>query len=1241
MEIRKRNDKNNDIEKINKLATDLNISKILSSIIYNKGYDTVDKATQFLNPSFNQLYNPYLFLGMKNAIDKINYYIATKERIVVYGDFDVDGTMATTVLALELRRRGANISCYIPDRHIEGYGLNKDAIKKLAEEKGCKLLITVDCGITGKECVDYAYSLGMEVIITDHHEAPEELPNCVAIIDAKIPNQTYPFNELCGAGVAGKIVQALSGMDAINRYLDLIALATVADLVPLVDENRALVSLGLRMMNTTLRPGLIGLSKYAKGEKELINAYHLGFRYGPMINACGRLDNAANVVKLMTTSNMEVIEELSKLLYDLNEKRKNIEDTILNECLEMLEENPIEKRKGIVLYSNNWEAGVIGIVASRLVERYNCPVILLTYDKDKNNYHGSCRSVDGINIYDVLCKCSSNIQQFGGHKMAAGLSVKLEEIRNFSDKFLSVMEEYEDKYFEPFKIYDETLKVKDISIELVRELRMIEPCGLGNPKPHLLAKNVSFKDIQIRGKNREHFACLIYDETGNCESIAFKQKRPDEYEDLDVILTPGINNYNGKENVQCKIEFVQESKKHLIRNELSKITNYGVRIVDQDLQVIGITDRKIKQFNDAGIYTLKDLVNYLPRKYYDFRRPKNIEDIQSKEFCCVIGKVLKIKCNNQNVFATCIDQKGRVFMVSWFSQPYVYKQIQTKTDYMFCGTVNFTEDGFPMMNPKYWDRDIEKLMVLKPEYKKIKGMSSDYLEDCINKALKILPNTDYLEKDIVEHFSIISEYDATVKLHQPKSDIDIRDAQRRKVFDNLFRFNFILKDKLNDGDFDTVFKITERSIWKELSAKLPYNLTTDQQQALIDMFKYMISGKRLNSLVQGDVGTGKTIVAFFMMALAMENGFQSCIIAPTEVLARQHYEGLVELMEPFNVKVGYLVGGMKAKERRELLAGIKDGSIQMIVGTHAVIQDSVEFKELGLVVIDEQHRFGVAQRDKLLNAENKPHLITMSATPIPRTLSMALFGDHIQVFNIKTKPAGRKEIITQQIQSDEEINQFMLEEIRKGRQCYIVCPLIDESESETMSDVKSVNVSVEELIEYFKDYPEVKISNITGKMKQADINTEIEKFANLESNILISTTIIEVGVNVPNATVMVIKSSERFGLAQSHQLRGRVGRGSHQSYCILQTSKDDIKADILCSTSDGFEIAQQDLMLRGTGDYIGTQQTGNNKDVMLMMAEPDLYKEIGIVNDGIYSNPAKFAKYKYILEDYYKEKEDH
>lgn len=305
----------------------------------------------------------------------------------------------------------------------------------------------------------------------------------------------------------------------------------------------------------------------------------------------------------------------------------------------------------------------------------------------------------------------------------------------------------------------------------------------------------------------------------------------------------------------------------------------------------------------------------------------------------------------------------------------------------------------------------------------------------------------------------------------------------------------------------------------------------------------------------------------------------------------------------------------------------------MVVGTHAVIQDSVEFQKLGLMIVDEQHRFGVVQREALLEKYQNPHSIVMSATPIPRTLSMALYVDSIQVLTIKTKPKGRKPVETRQMEKDEEVNEFMWQEIQKGRQCYVICPLIEDSESERMAEVESVNTVHKNLVSYFKKYPEVKISLISGKMKQKEIDEEIKKFSNNETHILVSTTIVEVGVNIPNATVMVIKNAERFGLAQLHQLRGRVGRSSHQSYCILQSpKKDDIKIEIMCSTADGFEIAKRDLELRGPGDFIGIKQSGQNKYVMLMLAYPTLYEKISKLNDQIYADPLWYARYSFINE---------
>lgn len=1204
-----------------------NISNKFLDILIKRGYDTDEKIRCFLYPSFDMLLNPFLFNNMQYVVNKINDCIKIKKKIVIYGDYDVDGTMATSSLYLTLRAMGADVTYYIPDRHKEGYGLNKKAIEFLYTQYGNVLIITVDCGITSVNEVDYAKSLGMDIIITDHHNPSNTLPNC-PIIDAKVEGEKYPFKELCGTGVVAKIIHALCGLEYMKKFLDLIALATVADVVPLVGENRIFVTKGLEFMNCMKRPGIKGLAKYAQGE-EVTESYHLGFRYGPMINACGRLGNASDVVKLMTTGDFNVVEDLSFKLNEYNEQRKELEKNILEECISLLGE---EKRKSIVLWNENWESGVIGIVASRLAEKYDCPVILLAYDKEKQCYSGSGRSISNINLFELLQKCNNYLLSFGGHDAAAGLKVDIINLDNFKNYFDKLCNEFDDSVFEKCIEYDIELKAEALTKDFYNDTRLIQPCGMGNPNIKILLKNVSMKNVMVRGKKQEHFSCNIFDETSNCDAICFNKEIPDYFDNIDMIGEINLNSYNGLEKISFNIESFKKSD-ILVNNKLSSdVTQYGVRMIDQPIEVLGLSSQKNNQFKNSGINTIQDLINYLPKKYLDFRASKTVKDIGvQSELCSMIGTITKLKQGDKIAYAMCKDEDGQTFMAAWFHQDYVLRLLNVGYKYIFCGPAKKNDTGFVQIYPKYFGSDISKYKAIIPEYKKIKGMSSEYLTEAIDKALQLTANTDFLDKFIVEDFNLLSDYDATTKLHHPKNDFEIRDGQRRKVFNDLFKFNFVLKSKNNKNDVSQ-FILKDNSRWGELRKLLPYQLTNDQDKCLFALYDYMKSGKVLNALVQGDVGSGKTMIALFSMLLAANNGYQSCIIAPTEVLAKQHFEEISGYMNQLGYNVGYLVGGLKVRERKAVLKGLEDGSIQMVVGTHAIIQDSVKFNNLALVVIDEQHRFGVSQREKLSELEG-PHMLSMSATPIPRTLSMAIYGDNIQIYSIKEKPAGRKEIITLRKDNDDDINMFMLEQIRQGRQCYVVCPLIEDSESDAMADVRSVKQEVDSLFSFFKNYPEVKISNTTGRMKKELIAQEIDKFVNNETNILVSTTIIEVGVNVPNATVMVLKSSERFGLAQAHQLRGRVGRGSYQSYCILQTNKDDPKADILCNNNDGFEIAKQDLLLRGPGDYIGTQQTGNNRNVMLMMSEPELYKKISELNDEIYKDSSLFAKYSYLLEE--------
>ena len=653
------------------------------------------------------------------------------------------------------------------------------------------------------------------------------------------------------------------------------------------------------------------------------------------------------------------------------------------------------------------------------------------------------------------------------------------------------------------------------------------------------------------------------------------------------------------------------------------------------LNLLGIPQNKIKQLENVDILCVQDILTTFPRKYYDFRNPitnfKEI-DFEKNEPIAIIGTVINVVKKEKVIYAKVIDEHNNFLTVYWFNQAYVGNMIQTGTKYIFCGkakeNIDFNQKQF---FPTDFSPNINSLKRIIPVYKKIKGMSDSYFKKLIEQSLIIAPTGDFLDDNVINQFNLLDEYSAFKKIHTPTTPEDIESAKYRFLFDDLFVFNFKLKNEERLQPKTSEYVVNSCKSWTPLLKKIPFELTVDQKDVLKKMFIGMKNGMRLNALVQGDVGSGKTIVAVFLAFLAEENNFQTAVIAPTEVLAKQHYaEFLKYTPEEDHKKIVFLAGSLKAKEKKEALERIKSGTAQIVIGTHAIIQPSVEYKDLGLVIVDEQHRFGVAQREYLLKREKVPHLVNMSATPIPRTMAMASYGNNIQVFTIFSKPNGRKPVITEHIRTDRECNEAILREVRAGRQVYIICPLIEDSESEKMADIDSVESTEVKLKNAFKNYPEVKIDSINGDMKQAMIDKKIEAFFNKESNVLISTTIVEVGVNVPNATLIVIKNSERFGLAQLHQLRGRVGRSSIQSYCLLQTSKDDIKANIMCATTDGFKIAKEDLKLRGTGDFIGTKQSGVNKYVLLMLSNEELYQKINKLNEYIYNTPSEYEKYSFL-----------
>lgn len=793
-----------------------------------------------------------------------------------------------------------------------------------------------------------------------------------------------------------------------------------------------------------------------------------------------------------------------------------------------------------------------------------------------------------------------------------------------------------------------------------------------------------------------------------------------------------------------------------------------------DLSLLNIPSNKIKQLQSKNIYNLMDLLKYIPTKYYDFRVITKISEINQKEneMCAFVGRVESMQIwGNGKVLAVKINDGTGILNLTWFQKvDYIKRMIDIGKTYIFYGkpTIDKEYHNMKKMSPIFFNENIEKNKKIVPVYKKIKGMADDYLKNLINTSLAFfIDYSDFLIPEIKKKFNLIDEYDAFKKIHQPKSLDDIEKAKKRFIFDDLFTWNFILKSQQN-LNMNSDFVTNTCKTWHTFLKKLPFELTQDQINTLKNIYTLMKNKKRVNALIQGDVGSGKTIVAEFVLAVCAENGFQSCLIAPTEVLAKQHYDEIKENFKNLNIDVGFLIGNTSSKERKELLDKLKDGSLKVIVGTHAIMSKDVVFNNLGMVICDEEHRFGVLQREfykkdddyyienipyvnelnkylkklkeqkcniffrnidlenidiskelsiykdidskdkslddlnkeiykklELLDKEQKeiislssndkytslkqelidllsnnkktnkffkelskndiyalyyiymdnikeilkktkdipiPHQITMSATPIPRTLAMSIYGDNIRVFTIKTKPNGRKPIITSKMKNNDEINKILLKELSLNHQIYIVCPLIEDSESEKMAQVESVASTYEYYKNFFKKYNK-NVGIVTGNMKKEDIDDNIKKFMNNENQILVATSVIEVGVSCPNATVMVIKSSDRFGLSSLHQIRGRVGRSNLQSYCILQPNNlEDKKAEIMCSTTNGFEIAKFDLELRGSGNILGTRQSGQDYYVSLMLSNPDLYDEIVKLNNYIYNDKKLFEKYSFLLD---------
>jgi len=631
--------------------------------------------------------------------------------------------------------------------------------------------------------------------------------------------------------------------------------------------------------------------------------------------------------------------------------------------------------------------------------------------------------------------------------------------------------------------------------------------------------------------------------------------------------------------------------------------------------------------SELGVRTAMDLLRTYPYKYIDRSRFYRIAELDDEDtYVQIIGEVTEWHTigigKAQRLSATFFDGSHQCELV-WF-QGVKYLKLQRNVKYLLFGKPSRFQHVYNFVHPELtpWNKVTpEMTQGLEPYYnttEKMKriGMNSKTIRSIIAELIPDLKQgvPDTIGADILRQYRMMSLTDALVNVHFPKDTLSMQNARARLKFEELFYVQLQILRQMKRREQNPGFAMPMvGSRFHALYKSLPFDLTGAQKRVIHEIHDDLKSGKQMNRLLQGDVGSGKTLVALMCCLLAIDNGYQACIMAPTEILANQHYETLKAFLAPLNVQgdnvqgtkdkhvsIALLTGSTTAKNRVPIHNGLMNGTIHILIGTHALLEDAVQWQNLGFVVIDEQHRFGVAQRARLWTKNHlPPHILVMTATPIPRTLAMTVYGD-LQVSIIDELPPGRKPVQTvhYNIQRRAQVYAFMREQIEKGRQIYVVYPLIKENEKMDLQDLQN---GFNELCEAFPNY---KISMVHGQMKAVDKDAQMQRFVSGETQILVATTVIEVGVNVPNATVMMIQNAERFGLSQLHQLRGRVGRGGDQSYCILLTdlelSKDTRKRmDIMVATNDGFRIAEADLQLRGPGDLEGTMQSGTPFDLKI------------------------------------------
>lgn len=636
-----------------------------------------------------------------------------------------------------------------------------------------------------------------------------------------------------------------------------------------------------------------------------------------------------------------------------------------------------------------------------------------------------------------------------------------------------------------------------------------------------------------------------------------------------------------------------------------------------DISVLGLASTKEEQLRARKIQTVEELITLFPRRYLDMRFGKELAGIQDGDVCAVDGEVVYASEDGFYPTVHLRDKNKDILEIVWFgNSDYYFSKFQVGKLYRVAGRISLRRREYHMSNPTVFFEIGKGKERIVPIHTKIKGMSEDFLNKAIasgiayEEAHAVPDKSDLMAREL----KLMDRFQAIRSLHWPADERAYKAARKRMAFDILYDFYVELKGKRAKIPIkpDLLIRSTEKM--DGFIRSLPFELTDGQKHVIDTLSKQALAHERIDTLVTGDVGCGKTIVAMALAMLMWENGFQTAILAPTLVLAKQHYDEMTGRLSQFPdaPAIALLTSETKKRERNKILKGLKDGSIAFLIGTSSILSDELEFGNLGMTIIDEEHKFGASQKE-ILEHKNRSglHHISMSATPIPRSLARTVYGDTFGLLSIETMPAGRKAVITEQGTDVNGMFEKLAEEVKKGHQAYVICPFVSDSDSEQFADVDSVESTTEALKAYMaRTHPQIRIDAINGRMKHSAVLRKVEAFAAHDIDILVSTTIVEVGVSIPNATAMLIMSADRFGLAALHQLRGRVGRSSIQSYCYLASKAYSEKLDILCHTNNGFAIAEADMELRGPGNLTGEEQTGYSEAVATAIRRPKLAERV-------------------------------